>query len=127
MKHLIIIALIFLFEIVHTFGQTTPTKSPTNIYFTMEAPEALEVGEQFRLTFMLNESGTDLQLPDLSNFDVLMGPSTSQSSSMQTINGKISQPLIFSYIFILRAKKEGKLPLLEWMEKATIQTICPFK
>jgi len=82
-----------------------------NIRFTMEGPEVVAMGEQFRLGFTLNESGTDLQLPDLSNFDVLMGPSTSQSSSFQMINGKTSQSISFSYIFVLRAKKEGKFTI----------------
>jgi len=79
-----------------------------NVRFTMEGPEAVAAGEQFRLSFTVNQSGSDLQLPDLSNFDVLMGPSTSQSSSIQIINGKTTQSSSFSYIFILRAKKEGK-------------------
>jgi len=82
-----------------------------NIEFVMEGPEVVAMGEQFRLGFTLNESGTDLQLPDLSNFDVLMGPSTSQSSSIQIINGKTTQSSSFSYIFILRAKKEGKFSI----------------
>jgi hypothetical protein len=69
------------------------------------------IGDQFRLGFTLNERGTDLQLPDLSNFDLLMGPSTSQSSSIQIINGKTTQTSSFSYIFILRAKKEGKFSI----------------
>ena len=81
------------------------------IQFTMEGPEVVAAGEQFRLGFTLNERGTDLQLPDLSNFDVLMGPSTSQSSSIQIINGKTTQSSSFSYIFILRAKKEGKFTI----------------
>jgi len=79
--------------------------------FVMEGPEVVAMGEQFRLGFTLNEKGTDLQLPDLSNFDLLMGPSTSQSSSIQIINGKTTQTSSFSYIFILRAKKEGKFSI----------------
>ena len=82
-----------------------------NIEFVMEGPEVVAMGEQFRLGFTLNDRGTDLQLPDLSNFDVLMGPSTSQSSSIQIINGKTTQSSSFSYIFILRAKKEGKFTI----------------
>jgi hypothetical protein len=82
-----------------------------NIEFVMEGPEMVAMGEQFRLGFTLNERGNDLQLPDLSNFDVLMGPSTSQSSSIQIINGKTTQSSSFSYIFILRAKKEGKFTI----------------
>ncbi len=82
-----------------------------SVRFMMEGPEAVAVGDQFRLGFTLNDSGTELQLPDLSNFDVLMGPSTSQSSSIQMINGKTTQSISFSYIFILRAKKEGKFTI----------------
>jgi len=82
-----------------------------NVEFVMEGPEVVAIGEQFRLGFTLNDRGTDLQLPDLSNFDVLMGPSTSQSSSIQIINGKTTQSQSFSYIFVLRAKKEGKFTI----------------
>lgn len=82
-----------------------------NVEFVMEGPEVVAMGEQFRLGFTLNDRGTDLQLPDLSNFDVLMGPSTSQSSSIQIINGKTTQSQSFSYIFVLRAKKEGKFTI----------------
>lgn len=82
-----------------------------SVQFTMEGPEVVATGEQFRLGFTLNDKGTDLQLPDLSNFDVLMGPSTSQSSSIQIINGKTTQTSSFSYIFVLRAKKEGKFTI----------------
>lgn len=82
-----------------------------NVQFVMEGPEAVAVGDQFRLNFTLNESGSDLQLPDLSNFDLLMGPSTSQSSSFQMINGKTTQSVSFTYIFVLRAKKEGRFTI----------------
>lgn len=78
-----------------------------NVKFSMTGPNVVTIGEQFRLSFTLNESGSDLQLPDMSNFDILMGPSTSQSSSIQIINGKTTQSVSYSYIFILRAKEEG--------------------
>lgn len=83
-----------------------------DVQFTMEAPEAVNLGDQFRLGFTVNqEKSSDLQLPDLSNFDVLMGPSTSQSFSTQIINGRASQSFSMSYTFILRAKKEGKFTI----------------
>lgn len=83
-----------------------------NVEFVMEAPEAVTLGEQFRLGFTVNQQkSSDLQLPDLSNFDVLMGPSTSQSFSTQIINGRASQSFSMSYTFILRAKKEGKFTI----------------
>ncbi|MCE1199634.1 MAG: BatD family protein [Marinilabiliales bacterium] len=78
------------------------------VVFTMEAPQVVELGEQFRLAFSVNSQGKNLRLPDLSDFDVLMGPSTSQSTSFQIINGVSSQSVSFSYLFVLRAKKEGR-------------------
>ncbi len=77
------------------------------VKFTMSGPNVVSVGEQFRLSFVSNENGTNLRLPDISNFEVLMGPSTSTSFSSQTINGVVRQSYTHSYIYILRAKEEG--------------------
>jgi hypothetical protein len=74
----------------------------------MEAPPVVELGEQFRLSFTVNARGQNLKLPELGDFDLLMGPSTSQSTSYQIINGVSSQSVSFSYLYVLRAKKEGK-------------------
>jgi len=77
--------------------------------FIMSAPNAVESGKQFRLSFTLNDKGENLKLPsDLSsNFDILMGPSTGQSTSISTINGRTTTQVSYSYTYILRAKKEG--------------------
>ncbi len=77
--------------------------------FVMSAPNAVEMGQQFRLSFTLNERGTNLQLPPglSNNFDILMGPSTGQSTSISTINGKTTTEVTYSYTYILRAKSEG--------------------
>lgn len=77
--------------------------------FTMSAPNAVEMGKQFRLSFSLNERGDKLQLPPgiSDNFQILMGPSTGYSSS--NINGKVTTS--YSYTYILRAKKEGTFEL----------------
>ncbi len=61
------------------------------------------VGEQFQLTYSLNTSGNRFQGPDLKDFYVLGGPN--QSTSMQFINGSVSQSISFSYI--LQPKAEG--------------------
>lgn len=78
------------------------------VRFIMSAPKIIEVGKQFRLSLTVNDSGKDLKLPEFSGFDVLMGPSTSQSTSIQMINGKTTRETTYSYMFILKAKKEGK-------------------
>ena len=61
------------------------------------------VNEQFQLSFTLNGAGASFKPPSLSEFMVLSGPN--QSTSMQFINGAVSQSLTFSYI--LQPKKEG--------------------
>ena len=101
----IITYFLFLLFITEAWGQDTK--------FVMSAPNAVETGQQFRLTFTLNKKGSNLDLPpDLtSNFDVLMGPSTGQSTRMQTINGKTTTEISYSYTYILRAKKEGSFEL----------------
>ncbi len=81
------------------------------VSFTMEAPKIVEIGEQFRLAFTVNAQGQNLKLPELSDFSVLMGPSTSQSSSYQIINGVSSQSVSFSYLYVLKATKEGRFTI----------------
>ena len=93
--------------ILLTFALITAGSFAESTQFTMTAPNVVRAGEQFRLSFTLNDRGTDLQLPDLSNFEILMGPSTQQSSSFQMINGQTTQSVTFSYIYVLRAKAEG--------------------
>lgn len=80
-----------------------------NTRFVMSAPNAVETGKQFRLSFSINERGNNLRLPSglADNFDILMGPSTGQSTSIRTINGRTTQEISYSYTYILRAKKEG--------------------
>ena len=90
------------------FLLTLPAWAAEKVVFTMEAPQVVELGEQFRLAFTVNAKGQNLKLPDLADFEVLMGPSTSQNTSFQIINGVSSQSVSFSYLYILRAKKEGK-------------------
>ncbi|MCK9413173.1 MAG: BatD family protein [Prolixibacteraceae bacterium] len=88
-----------------------PGWAAEKVVFTMEAPQVVELGEQFRLAFSVNANGQNLRLPNLSDFDVLMGPSTSQSTSFQIINGVSSQSVSYSYLYVLRAKKEGRFTI----------------
>ena len=78
------------------------------VSFRASAPTTVANGEMFRLTFTLNTEGQNLQLPDgLNNFDVLFGPATSQSSSTQIVNGKVSSNSSVSYTYTLLPKKTG--------------------
>lgn len=67
------------------------------ITFSASAPEAVAVGDQFRLSYTVNTQDVrDFRVPSIKDFEVLMGPS--RSYSMQSINGKRSENLTFTYI-----------------------------
>jgi tetrahydromethanopterin S-methyltransferase subunit F len=61
------------------------------------------LNEQFTLTFTLNDRGEQFRPPNLSNFSIISGPSTSSSTSI--INGKMTRENTYSYK--LRANKKG--------------------
>ncbi len=61
--------------------------------------------ERLRVSFEMNKDGDFFEAPSFDNFEVLMGPSQSISSSF--INGKRS--FSKSYTYVLRPKKQGQL------------------
>ncbi len=76
----------------------------------MAAPNAVEMGKQFRITFTTyNKQGNNLKLPPglADNFEILMGPTTGSSTQISTINGQSTVVRSFYETYILRAKKEG--------------------
>ena len=82
-----------------TFGQVT---------FVAQAPKSVDVESQFRLKFVLqNADGSDFKPPVFSDFEVLAGPSVSQYSDFQIINGHSSSKRSITYTYILQPKKPG--------------------
>jgi hypothetical protein len=76
--------------------------------FYAQAPKTIPLNQAFNLTYVIeNGQGTGLQLPDISEFQLLGGPSVSNSYSF--VNGQSSQSVSYSYT--LRAKKEGTFKL----------------
>lgn len=85
-----------------------PIQAKNDVTLVAEAPDVVVSGDQFRLTFTVNtQKGKDFLAPSISGFDVLMGPSRSQQSSTQIINGKVSSSSAITYTYILMAGKEG--------------------
>ncbi|MCM1107858.1 MAG: BatD family protein [Clostridium sp.] len=79
-----------------------------DIKVTASAPNTVVLGEDFHLKITINtHDATDFHAPDMSDFDVLMGPSRSTSSSIQIINGRTTQNSSLTMTYILSAKKEG--------------------
>lgn len=82
--------------------------SAQNVQFTAQAPKVVEAGEQFELAFSVNAEPSEFLIPKMSDFRLLFGPSTAQSTSTQWINGKVSSTFTYSYTYILIASKPGK-------------------
>ncbi len=96
--------LIFLFVLAFT-GYALQAQ----VTFKASAPQAVVTGQQFQLTYTVNAeaSARDLRVPELSDFDVLYGPSTSTSTSAQMYNGNFTTETTSTFTYTLLAKKEG--------------------
>jgi hypothetical protein len=75
------------------------------------APQAVVVGEQFRVNYTLTtpgEKGSDMRLPEISGVKTLFGPTlSSQSTSTSIYNGNATTQLTLVYTYVLLAEKEG--------------------
>ncbi len=80
-----------------------------NVEFNVSAPQVVEAGEQFRLSYTLNSKGSKFEAPILEGFKILSGPNVSSSSSVQIVNGKMTQSVSYSYNYILVGYEAGKL------------------
>ena len=79
-----------------------------NVSFRATAPSIVEVGERFRVQYTVNSQDvSNFTYPKFDGFDVMYGPSTSQQSSFQYINGQMSQSSSYTYTFTLMATKAG--------------------
>jgi len=77
------------------------------VNFFTQAPRQVTVGQRFYLTFSVNQEGSGFISPEIQHFDVLSGPSQQTSSQFQSINGKITQSVSYSYTFVLQAIEPG--------------------
>lgn len=79
------------------------------VSFTASAPDAVVVGDQFRLSYTVTtQKIKDFQAPSIKGFDVLMGPSRSQQSNTQIINGNVTSTSSITFTYILMANTAGE-------------------
>lgn len=82
------------------------------ITFVASAPNAVVTGEQFRLIYTANSADVrDFRIPEINGFEVLMGPTISNSRSISSVNGNTTKVVTLSYTYILMANKEGEYKL----------------
>ena len=82
--------------------------------FTVEAPNVVATGERFRLVFTAtNLEPETFNAPEMENFMVLAGPTTSTMNRLEYINGRRTQSRSVSYTYILEAGTTGKFTIGE--------------
>ncbi len=105
MKTKLIYIIAFMFIAVHSI------EAQDNVSFKTICKKQVSVGEQFQVSYELNGDGKDFKAPNFTNFEVISGPYSSTSSSVQIINGTVSRTNTQTYSFHLRAIKEGKFTI----------------
>ena len=98
-KFISTITVVIILLATHVAGQT--------VQFKASAKNVVRIGERFNLVYTLNAEGSSFRGPVMENFNVLAGPHTSSSSSIQVINGKISRSVEYTYTYVLTAGEEG--------------------
>ena len=86
------------------FGQTE---------IRVEAPNVVAADEQFNVTFIIEgeENPSDFNWSSGSDFQVLWGPQSGRSTSIQIMNGKRTKSVQTTYTYVLRPNASGKFSL----------------
>lgn len=82
------------------------------VSFIASAPSSIVEGEQFRLSYTITtQKVNNFRAPSINGFDVLMGPSRSEQSSTQIINGHVSSSSSITFTYILVGNKAGRFSI----------------
>ena len=101
MRKLIIILMTMMAYSTQTFAD--------KVSFVASAPDVVVVGDQFRLSYTVTtQKVKDFRAPSIKGFDVLMGPSRSEQSSTQIVNGSVSSTSSITFTYILMANTAGE-------------------
>ena len=82
-----------------------------DVSITASAPKVVNVGEQFRLNYVVNASPSSFGAPEINDFYVLSGPNQSTSHSIQIVNGRRTSSVTITYSYYLQATGEGKFTI----------------
>ena len=76
----------------------------------VEAPNVVATDEQFNVTFVIEgeDAPSDFQWASGNDFQVLWGPQSGRSTSIQIINGKRTKSVQSTYTYVLRPKASGR-------------------
>lgn len=78
------------------------------VTFTADAPNAVVMGETFRLSYTVNtHNAKSFRVGNITDFDILSGPNRSSSMSSSSVNGVRTTSHTLTFTCILRPKREG--------------------
>lgn len=75
----------------------------------VSAPSSVALGRNFQIAYVVNGDAESIALPEVDGLDVLMGPSTSRSSSYSFINGKMESSKQTTFTYVVKAIKAGTI------------------
>lgn len=102
MKRIYLVLSVFITGIITSLAQTVK----------LNAPDVCEVGRRVNISYVVDTQDVeDIQVGTFSGFELLYGPSTSQQSSFQMINGKTTHSSTITFTYVLLAKEEGDFTL----------------
>lgn len=105
MRKIIFLWMALILTNLHTFADG-------KVSFTATAPDAVAIGDQFRLSYTVTtQKVRDFRAPSIKGFDVLMGPSRSEQRSVQIINGQTTSTSSITFTYILMANTEGNFTI----------------
>lgn len=81
--------------------------SAQEVSFVAKSQGTVVVGKPFYLQYEINKKGQNLRPPAFDGFQHKAGPTLSQSSSYQYVNGKSSRTQTFTYTYVLVGTKAG--------------------
>jgi hypothetical protein len=78
------------------------------VSFYGDAPKAVIMGQYFNLVYSSNTEVEDLRIAEVTDyFEILYGPSTSESHQSTYVNGKYTSNTSYGFTYVLRPKKIG--------------------
>ena len=101
----------FLYILAFIFIAAYSLEAQSDVTFRTICKKQVSVGEQFQVSYELNGDGKDFKAPNFNNFEVIGGPFTSTSSSVQIINGSVSRTNTQTFSYHLRAIEEGNFTI----------------
>lgn len=81
------------------------------VNFRAIGPSQWPANKPFQIQYVVDDKSDDVQLPDMSGFELLYGPATSVSSSVSYINGSRTSTYQKTYTYTLLAAKPGTYSL----------------